>query len=392
MMMMTHDTILFQMPCISVDTPVAVNIWARNIARAFSLAKIQPTLLYLGMRRAASFMENGVTYVTSPLLQSCMASLPKLSALTYPIVQQHLLRRLSRNYGIVAPLGGPYSLRDESGKVHAVKLGGAAYLHPILEHPNVRFPNHGEPFISTYLDSVADMYDILMPITTYLRDLYAKHGRMKPTLQNPIVVDTSVDQEDYTSAAASTIDLLYCGNLEHHEEMMLLFDAFSEIHRSSPATRLKVVGGGCSRNSSQVLMTRYRAACLKRGMLDSVHFHGTLPHHEVLQQYRAAHAFLLPRPFRDYSQAGFPTKIGEYLATGKPVITTGTGDIPLYLVDGVSAYIVMDDDPVHYARRVLEALADPGSGDIGRAGARVARENFSIEATADRIRVFWMSL
>jgi glycosyltransferase involved in cell wall biosynthesis len=39
------------------------------------------------------------------------------------------------------------------------------------------------------------------------------------------------------------------------------------------------------------------------------------------------------------ADAGFPSKLTEYLATGNPVVVTKVGEIPLYLKDDVSAFL-----------------------------------------------------
>ena len=43
--------------------------------------------------------------------------------------------------------------------------------------------------------------------------------------------------------------------------------------------------------------------------------------------------------------AGFPTKVGESMAAGVPVIANLTSDIGLYLHDGVEGVVCSDDKP-----------------------------------------------
>ena len=47
---------------------------------------------------------------------------------------------------------------------------------------------------------------------------------------------------------------------------------------------------------------------------------------------------VLARPDNIQAKGGFPTKLGEYLATGNPVVVTKVGEIPNYLIDGVNAF------------------------------------------------------
>ena len=47
----------------------------------------------------------------------------------------------------------------------------------------------------------------------------------------------------------------------------------------------------------------------------------------------------MARPDSRQARGGFPTKLGEYLATGKPVCVTKVGEITVYLEDNVSAFL-----------------------------------------------------
>src|SRR5207302_1804391 len=62
------------------------------------------------------------------------------------------------------------------------------------------------------------------------------------------------------------------------------------------------------------------------------------------------------------STARFPTKLGEYLASGRPVVTNGIGEIPRYLKDGVNAVIVPPGDARVFGQAIAEVLDHPRRG------------------------------
>ena len=86
---------------------------------------------------------------------------------------------------------------------------------------------------------------------------------------------------------------------------------------------------------------------------------------------------VLARPNNSQAKAGFPTKLGEYLASSKPVVITKTGEIPKYLVDKQSAYLAEPDDVGDFAARVIFALEDVNAEKIGATGYEVANRNFN---------------
>jgi glycosyltransferase involved in cell wall biosynthesis len=125
------------------------------------------------------------------------------------------------------------------------------------------------------------------------------------------------------------------------------------------------------------------------GLVERVEFTGSVGRLEIPGLLREAAAFALPRASGIFSTAGFPTKLGEYLAMGKPVVVTATGDIPLYLRDGVDAYLVPPDDTHAFAARLAEVFADPSAArEVGERGRETARREFDIVSQCRRLADF----
>ena len=53
----------------------------------------------------------------------------------------------------------------------------------------------------------------------------------------------------------------------------------------------------------------------------------------------------LARPTNKQAEGGFPTKLGEYLATGNTVVVTNVGEIGEFLHDKVNAFVSDPDSP-----------------------------------------------
>ena len=52
-----------------------------------------------------------------------------------------------------------------------------------------------------------------------------------------------------------------------------------------------------------------------------------------------------------FANAGFPFKLGEYLAAGKPVIASRVSDVDRFLVNGQNAMLVNPGSVRKYARQ-----------------------------------------
>ena len=113
---------------------------------------------------------------------------------------------------------------------------------------------------------------------------------------------------------------------------------------------------------------------------------GTVPRATLLGLYRQASALLLPLADELNSSARFPTKLGEYLASGAPVVASARGELLTYLADGESAFLApvgasagpgADAETKAFAGSIIAALADPEkAAAVGREGRAVAVDSF----------------
>lgn len=97
---------------------------------------------------------------------------------------------------------------------------------------------------------------------------------------------------------------------------------------------------------------------------------------------------LILTPAKDYDSGGFPTKLGEYLATGKPVVCTGVSEIPLYLNKENSILIEPNnqDELVIALRDVINNPEDKIK--IGKKGRLVAENYFTMNTHTNQLIKF----
>ena len=70
-------------------------------------------------------------------------------------------------------------------------------------------------------------------------------------------------------------------------------------------------------------------------------------------------------------------------------MVTATGDIPLYLSDGVNAYLVPPDDTGAFAARLAEVFANPSAArQVGARGRETARREFDVVSQGQRLAAF----
>ena len=276
--------------------------------------------------------------------------------------------------------------------VAACRAAGSVCVIEKGEYPFINAPDTAGMRLWAWLftRSLYKLVDGVIVISTYLETYFL--GRVRRgahVIRIPILADLGEFSEERTGDGLHRRVLCYAGNLDHEGEVDCLLDAFCEIAPRFPEWTLRIIGDG--RDPSVLAGFRSRAAEL--AVSDRIEFTGRVRRTELAGLYREAGAFALPRASGLFSTAGFPTKLAEYLAAGRPVVVTATGDIPLFLRDGWDAFLVPPDDTRAFAARLAAVFADPvGANVVGSRGRDTAREKFDPDFHCRRLAAFLRNL
>lgn len=240
-----------------------------------------------------------------------------------------------------------------------------------------------------YITTTYRLFDGLIVMTHPLFEFFSTVVRKKCKIHEmPMTVDTDrfsgLEKEE--SSLGSYI--AYCGNLSNKKDGILnLIDAFQIVEKRFPSIKLLLIGGARNEDDMEI----YRNEVNKRG-LKNVMFYGNADREEMPRLLVDAKCLLLARPSSLQATGGFPTKLGEYLATGNPVVVTAVGDIPLYL-NASNSYIVKPDDNVAFANQIIRVLEDPEtSKKIGKEGQKMAETVFSAKEQSKRLDSYLKNL
>ena len=239
----------------------------------------------------------------------------------------------------------------------------------------------------SHLDSVSGV----IAISGWLADWAAVEAirirRQVRVIEVPIVVDTSEQKASPYPAGSRTF--VYAASASYLRDTCYLLSAMGLLWQEQPALRLVVTGVDAERAGWLADLQG------QRPLLDDprVEMRGHISRDELLVLYRHAAALLAPLHDEQRSRARFPTKIGEYLAAARPVITTNVGEVGRYLRDGETAYVALSDEIVAFSAKMAEAAADPKQAAIiGVAGRRVAEESFQYSLQGPRLILFFERL
>jgi glycosyltransferase involved in cell wall biosynthesis len=102
---------------------------------------------------------------------------------------------------------------------------------------------------------------------------------------------------------------------------------------------------------------------------------------------------VLARPDNIQSKGGFPTKLGEYLATGRPVLITSVGDIPKYLSHGINGFLTKPGSAQAFAEQMTWILNNYAAAkNAGLEGKKLTMVDFDNVYQAKRVIEFVATL
>lgn len=87
-----------------------------------------------------------------------------------------------------------------------------------------------------------------------------------------------------------------------------------------------------------------------------------------------------------YTSGGFPTKLGEYLATGNPVISTNCGEIGIYLKNRKNCFLSEPSDINSIADNLVFIHSNQQDASIiGKEGHKLAKTSFNTDKYIDSL-------
>lgn len=228
-------------------------------------------------------------------------------------------------------------------------------VRELAEYPNYMLNNgaHGvtDGDVNRDIKNLKYFSGFIM-ISNALLNYYKRFFPEKPS----IVIPINVQPERFGGRLSSPQkDITYVGTISIDKDGLIdLLHAFSIVKHSHPDIMLRLVGGAVL-NSDLIKLKDHIAAL---DLENSIEFTGRLDRDEAIKKMLEAYILVLPRPDNTQAKGGFPTKLGEYLATGIPVMATPVGDIPLYLKHKENAYLAEPGNPTDMAAKLESIISD----------------------------------
>lgn len=222
-----------------------------------------------------------------------------------------------------------------------------------------------------YLHVYYRMFDGVLAMT---KALCRYHQRYSKHSAHILHLPMTVDMKRFELNCRRLNYITYIGNNSFSKDGVgILVDSFFKLSSRFPDWKLRIIGD----TGNDIAIKRH---CLDIGLSDKVELLGNVHRDSVPELLCQSKVLALARPSNLQSEGGFPTKLGEYLATGNLVVVTSVGEIPDYLEDHFSALIAQPDSVASFTEKLQYAISRYHELDfIGTNGKRVCREVFNAD-------------
>lgn len=271
------------------------------------------------------------------------------------------------------------------------RIIGSRLLQEVSEHP-LRYYQSGTirkkmGFLKLNVESA--LTDGILCISHFLIDFYKERGFPERRL---ILIPSTADPYRFNIRTDRPLPYQYIGYFGgltfQRDNVDLLVKAYARIADKFPELHL-VMGGpvhGNEKNKIAELATEL-------GIREKLNLLEYMPREEIINYIVNSEILVMVRANDLKAQASFPSKLTEYLATGKPVISVNVGEISDYLTDGINAYLVDPGDEKTMADKMDLILTCYDSAlETAMRGRQLVYNVFNYSHQAKRIIIFTESL
>ena len=148
-----------------------------------------------------------------------------------------------------------------------------------------------------------------------------------------------------------------------------------------------------SRLALDATKVKVREIIVNYNIGDYIHYLGDLDE-ETLQSYQKnCDLVVINKVDSEQNRYNFATKIGEYCALGKPIITTEVGEVSNYFTDGVNCVFIPQHNPTAIAEKVMYLLNNPDVAQkIGEEARITASNEFDYKVNGVKLHDFFESV
>ncbi|OJX38347.1 MAG: hypothetical protein BGO78_10115 [Chloroflexi bacterium 44-23] len=217
--------------------------------------------------------------------------------------------------------------------------------------------------------------DGLLVISSFLERKFSKS--VKNIIKIPSIYDFENDpflKMSKVKISNGEINLTFVGGIKKSDGLIYIIDSLDILQNLGIHVKLHIIG--VEKNSQKAIqLLNYSNEIVNKHVI----FRGNLSDNDYYKALYEADILLLPRERTIMTIAAFPTRLVEFLASGRPIITSDILDISMYLVDRKEAHLISPSCSKEISNRIIEIISNKESaialGIAGREKAKLCFDN-----------------
>lgn len=225
---------------------------------------------------------------------------------------------------------------------------------------------------------IIKMIDGVIVISKYLEKKYSSFQAL-PVVLIPVSAFNLSSHINLDDSIEGPLKIMYAGSFGTKDGVSYLLDSFIQINKEYVNTELFLIG-----TPSKTIKDK-----IKRINNSNIHITGYLSDEDYFKTLASADILCMTRINSPFANAGFPFKLGEYLATGNPVIATDVSDIGLYLEDKKNVVLAQPSSSESLIEAIRYLISEPEKRKaIGLMGLKKCEETFNPEINGKKLSSF----
>lgn len=187
----------------------------------------------------------------------------------------------------------------------------------------------------------------------------------------PMLIEYQDKKTEEHDVSKEILTIGYGGTLNSSNGISLLVEAVEELFKKKINTRLVLFGPSLPSYHKQ--LSEYIA---KKNLRDKILIFPEKNNTEAIKFIHDSIDILVIPKLNDHRARGYiPSKLGDYLYSGKPVLVSNVGEMSSYIKDNITGYIIEPDDIFSLTSKlkyIIQNYADAKL--VGKAGEKISEQ------------------
>jgi glycosyltransferase involved in cell wall biosynthesis len=222
-------------------------------------------------------------------------------------------------------------------------------------------------------------------VMTQFLEKYFKDIGQKRIFHLPMSIDFNRFSNVKRERNNSIFTFKYCGGGNYERDgLLLIVKGLIKFYRTNRNFEFHIIG---PINKSSEYFKKILNIIKREDANRFIKFLGKKKSAEIPEILQNADCLIMAPP-KNFDSGGFPTKLGEYLATGIPVICTSVGEIPRYLNDR-NSILIKPNSMEDIMKAAMEVCLNYDKYiEIGEKGRKTAFKHFNPENYTEELIKF----